>query len=282
MDPHPHPAIPGQSGLGRDRRQDRAQDIIGLAQGREQPLPSHALHQPADASGHRLPEAGMAAEIGELAAGDAAEAKAPVLRIEQEMARAPELGREGLLKPVELARDVEPAQRRREGLREGRGHAIVVVIVDRHLVIEHRQHQRARRIDQAAAPAMGDRDDIRDRRDGPETGEALHQEGPDARLVVMGKGRAGQDPVRRRQRLADGPGLHQGQLHIGLADVEDRDRHKREPGSATRHRGNPSLGRSISPDIASVPSKPPRRPVRRLTPARYPIESRLDGKGKLQ
>src|SRR6516225_7342667 len=126
MDPRSHPAVARETRLGGDGGQDRPQHLARLAQRRKETVPAHAVHQPAEAALGRTPEAGMAAEIGQLAARDAAEAKAPILRMEEELARPPEGLGKGLGEPEKLAPYIEAAhQRWGEGLREGRCHAVI-------------------------------------------------------------------------------------------------------------------------------------------------------------
>src|SRR5215472_13800408 len=72
---------------------------------------------------------------------------------------------------------------------------------------------------------MGHGHDIGDPRLPAEPAEALHEERPDRLLIRMGIRRAGERAVRRRKGAPDGAALHQRELHIGFADVEDRDRH---------------------------------------------------------
>src|SRR6516162_3192450 len=100
---------------------------------------------------------------------------------------------------------------------------------------------------------MGHGHDIADPRLLTELAEALHEEGPDRPLIRMGIRRARERAVRRREGAADGAALHQRELHIGLADVEDRDRH-----GLTRARQAARHGRQAPSSLRPPRSSPSR------------------------
>ena len=212
-----------EPGLRRDLRAERPQRLVRAAQRRQEPVPAPRAHQRGGRPRLRVPEAGMAAERGDLGGHRPRQAEGPVLRPEEKAARPREALRERRLQPVQLRADIEPAGHGgRAGLGErGRTERAPRRVGAGMLVVEDRQRQRARLVHQCGAGAVGDGDDGADpeRR---EVAQRARREGPERLHVEMRIGRAGPDAVRQAplgDLLARRGDQHQ--LGVGLADVED-------------------------------------------------------------
>ena len=219
-----------KAGRRRDFWLERSQRIPGLAHGREEPPPAELVDHAREIAFMRAPEVGVRAERGRFRSHRSAEAPGEILRVGQERRRLLELSRIAALEIENVPPEIEAArQMGRPRLVIGRARRVIGGVHGGEsvkLIVERRQ-RRAAALHEDAGAAMRRG---RDRLDGKSRAEVLEradEERPGALRVELEIGPLGVRSERRVGRRALGENLaaaiEHDDLHVRLADVEDRD-----------------------------------------------------------
>ena len=204
---------------------DRAEDIPGLAKGREEGAPPLPVDQRGIVVGLGCPEMGLGAERCDFRRRHARQAPGPILRVRQDVAGSGELFREGPALPEDL-----PAQGQASGI--GRGAGLVEAgggvgigrldVVRRLGLVVHDRQRQPGPIDQGGGGTVGAGHDGADRMARRQPLQRREQPLPDRRLVHMKIARALDRAIRGGLAVQDpAVRIDRQQLQIGLAEVED-------------------------------------------------------------
>ena len=225
VDSREHRAVRAQPRRARELGPDHADALPGGHERRKARAKAALAREAREGARFGLPQIGVTAERGQLACLRTGEPPREVLRPQEDVARARELGREAPLEPVELPAQVQARrQARRARVREVACERLVacVELADAvELVVEHRQGQHVAGQERRGR-AVRHRHDRVDLVIGSDPRQALDRPLEDALAVEPRIRRAGQRRTGSPQldlhatRLVD-----RAQLRAGLADVED-------------------------------------------------------------
>ena len=219
-----------KAGHSGDLRLEGSERVPGLAHRRKEPPPAHLVHHAREIALVRPPQVGVRSERGCFRSHSAAQAPSKILRIGQERGRLLELSREMTREIENVPPEIEaPRQTGRPRLVIGRPRRVVGGVDSGEsieLIVERRKRFAVSPHEDAGA-AVGHGRDRLDGKTRAKLPERVHQERPGAFRVeleirprrVWGEGRVGAATLGYDLAL----GVEHDDLHVRLADVENRD-----------------------------------------------------------